>query len=151
MDTLCSMTLEILNPVHVAVTVLSTNVEFKTFASKSLVTSMCLLWWILSFSSISYKVSFQVATVLVIQSLSHVWLCDPTDRSTPGFPVLCYLLEFAQTHVFWDGDAIQPSHPLSPPSPALSLSQHQSLFQWIGSLLQLAKVLEFQLQYHIWK
>ena len=139
MDMLCSMTLEILNPVHVAVTVLSTNVEFKTFASKSLVTSMCLLWWILSFSSISYKVSFQVATVLVIQSLSHVWLCDPTDRSTPGFPVLHHLPELAQTHVHWVGDAIQPSHPLSPLCVLCSLclaiskqeSGHTLVFHWV--------------------
>ena len=72
MDTLCSMTLKILNPVYVAVTVLSTHVEFKTFAPTSLVTSTCLLSWILSYSSISYKVSSQVATVLVIQSLSRV-------------------------------------------------------------------------------
>ena len=52
-------------------------------------------------------------------------LCDPTDCSTPGFPVLHCLLEFAQTHVHWVGEAIQPSHPLLPPSPALGLSQHQ--------------------------
>ena len=52
--------------------------------------------------------------------------CDPMDCSTPGFSVLHYLLEFAQTHVHWVGDAIQPSYPLSPPSlPALNLSQHQ--------------------------
>ena len=49
------------------------------------------------------------------------------DCNTPGFPVLHYLLEFAQTLVHWDGDAIQPSHPLSSPSPALNLSQHQGL------------------------
>ena len=56
------------------------------------------------------------------------------DCSTPGFPVLHYLPEFAQTHVHWVGDAIQPSHPLSSPSPpALSLSQHQGLFQWVSS------------------
>ena len=55
-------------------------------------------------------------------------LCDPMDCSTPGFPVLHHLLEFAQTHDYWVGDAIQPSHPLSSPSPpAFSLSQHQSL------------------------
>ena len=54
-------------------------------------------------------------------------LCDPMDCSTPGFPVLHYLLEFAQTHVHWVGDAIQP-HPVSSPSPALNLSQHQGLF-----------------------
>ena len=53
-------------------------------------------------------------------------LCDPMDCSTPGFPVLHYLLEFAQTHVHWVGDAIQLSHPLLLPSlPALSISQHQ--------------------------
>ena len=65
------------------------------------------------------------------------------DCSIPGFPVLQYLLEFAQTHVPWVGDAIQPSHPLSPTSlPALSLSQHQGLFQWVSSLHQVAKVLD---------
>ena len=56
------------------------------------------------------------------------------DYSTPGFPVLHYLLEFAQIHVHWVSDALQPSHPLSFPSPpALNLSQHQSLFQWVSS------------------
>ena len=67
--------------------------------------------------------------------------------STPGFPVLHHLPELAQTHVHWVSDAIQPSHPLSSPSPlALSLSQLQGLFQWISSLHQMAKVLELQLQ-----
>ena len=57
-------------------------------------------------------------------------LCDPMDCSTPGFPVLHHLPELAQTHVHSVSDAIQPSHPLSPPSPpAFSLSQHQGLFQ----------------------
>ena len=66
----------------------------------------------------------------------------------PGFPVLHYLPDFAQIHVHWVGDTIQPSHPLLPPSlPALSLSQHQGLFQWDSSLYQLVKVLEFQLQH----
>ena len=56
--------------------------------------------------------------------------CDPMDCSTPGFPVLHYLSEFAQTHVLCVGDAIQPSHPLSSPfPPALNLSQHQGLFK----------------------
>ena len=54
-------------------------------------------------------------------------LCDPMDCSTSGFPVLHHLLEFAQTHVHWVSDAIQPSHPLSSPSLALNLSQHQGL------------------------
>ena len=71
--------------------------------------------------------------------------CDPMDCSTPGFTVLHCLPEFAQTHVLWVSDAIQPSHPLSPPSPpALSLSQHQNLFQWVCSSYQVAKVLELQ-------
>ena len=75
-------------------------------------------------------------------------LCDLMNCSTPGFPVLHYLSEFAQTHVHWVSDAIQPSHPLSTPSsPALSLSQHQGLFQWVGSSHQMAEVLEFQLQH----
>ena len=68
------------------------------------------------------------------------------DCSTPGFPVFHHLPELAQTHVHWVGDAIQPSHPLSPPSPpAFNLSQHQGLFQWVGSLHQMAKVLELKL------
>ena len=84
---------------------------------------------------------------LVVQSLSRGWLCDPMDCSTPGFPVLLYLPEFAQTHVHWISDAIQPSHSLSSPSLALNLSQHQGLFQWVSSLHQVAKVLELQLQH----
>ena len=62
----------------------------------------------------------------------------------PGFPVLLYFPEFAQTHIHWVGDAIQPSHPLSPTSPpALNLSQHQGLFQWVGSSHQVAKYWSF--------
>ena len=66
--------------------------------------------------------------------------------STSGFPVLHHLPELAQTHVHWVGDTNQPSHPLSSPSSAFSISQHQNLFQWVGSLHQVAKVLELQLQ-----
>ena len=69
------------------------------------------------------------------------------DCSTPGFPVLYYLLEFAQTHVHGVSDAIQPSHLLLSPSPAFSLSQHQGFFQWVSSSHQVAKVLELQLQH----
>ena len=59
-----------------------------------------------------------------------------------------HLPELAQTHVHWVSDAVQPSHPLSSPSPhALNLSQHQGLFKWVGSSHQVAKVLEFQLQH----
>ena len=73
--------------------------------------------------------------------------CNPVDCSTPGFSVFHHLLEPAQTHVYWVNDAIQPSHPLlSPSPPAFNLSQHQGLFQWVGSSHQVAKVLELQLQ-----
>ena len=73
-------------------------------------------------------------------------LCDPMNRSTPGHPVQHQLPEFTQTHVHQVSDAIQPSHPLSSPSPlAPNPSQHQSLFQWVNSSHEVAKVLEFQL------
>ena len=78
---------------------------------------------------------------------SCLTLCDPMNRSMPGLPVHHQLLESTQTHVHWVGDAIQPSHPLSSPSPpALNLSRHQGLFTWVSSSHQVAKVLEFQLQ-----
>ena len=71
-------------------------------------------------------------------------LCDPMDCRMPGFPVLRYFPEFAQTHVHWVGDATQPSHPVSPPSPSfLNLFQHPSFFQWIGSSQQVAKYWSF--------
>ena len=70
-------------------------------------------------------------------------LCNPMDWSTPGYSVHHQLLELAQTHRV--GDAIQPSHPLSSPSPpTFNLSQHQGLFQWVSSLHQVAKVLKFE-------
>ena len=79
---------------------------------------------------------------------SHLTLCDPMDCSTPGFPVHHQLLELAQTHVHQVSDAIQPSHPLSSPSPpGFNLSQHRGLVQWVSSSHQMAKVLEFQLQH----
>ena len=75
-------------------------------------------------------------------------LCDPMDCSTPGFPILHHLPDFAQTHVHWVNDSIPPSHPLSPPfPPALSLSQHQGLFHWVGSFHQVTWVMELQLQH----
>ena len=74
---------------------------------------------------------------------SCLTLCDPMVCSTPGFSVLYYLLGFIQTHVHWVNDATQPSHPLSPSSPhALSLSQHQGVFQWVNFSHQMGKLLE---------
>ena len=76
-------------------------------------------------------------------------LCDPMNRSMPGLPVHHQLPEFTQTHVHRVTDAIQPSHPLSSPfPPAPNPSQHQSLFKWVKSSHEVAKVLEFQLKHH---
>ena len=75
-------------------------------------------------------------------------LWDPMDCSTPGLPVHQQPSEFTQTHVHWVGDTIQPSHPLSSPSPpTFNLSQHQGLFKWVSSSYQVAEVLESQLQH----
>ena len=84
-----------------------------------------------------------------VQLLSRGQLCVSMNRSTPGLPIHHQLPEFTHTHIHRVGDAIQPSHPLSSPSPlAPNPSQHQSLFQWVNSSHEVAKVLEFQLQHH---
>ena len=83
-----------------------------------------------------------------VQSLSHVQLCNPMNRSTPGLPVHHHLLDSTQTHVHCPSDAIQPSQPPSSPSlPAFNLYKHQGLFKWVSSLHEVAKILKFQLQY----
>ena len=92
---------------------------------------------------LDYKESYQFSSV----AQSCQTLCHRMNCSTPGLSVHHQLLEFTQTHFHWVGDAIQPSHPLSSPSPALNLSQHQDLFQWVSSPHQVAKVSEFQLQH----
>ena len=94
------------------------------------------IWIILNFSTVQFS--------SVTQSCPT--FCNPMNRSTPGLPVHHQLPEFTQTHVHRVRDAIQPSHPLSSPfSPAPNPSQHQSLFQWVNSLHEVAKVLVFQL------
>ena len=96
--------------------------------------ALCFLWASVQFSSFP-------------QSCPTLW--DPMNCSTPGLPVHHHLLEFTQIHVHGVGDAIQPSHPLlSPFPPAPNPSQHQSLFQWVNSSHEVAKVLEFQLEHH---
>ena len=96
-----------------------------------------------AFWGIDYSVQFSSV------AQSCLTLCDPMNCSTPGLPVYHQLLDFTQTHVHRVSDAIQPSHPRSSPSPpAPNPSQHQSLFQWVSSSHQVAKVLEFQLQHH---
>ena len=75
-------------------------------------------------------------------------VCDPMNHSMPGLPVHHQLPEFTQPHVHWVIDTIQPSHPLSSPSPpSFNLSQHQGLFKWVSSLHQVAKVLQFEFQH----
>ena len=84
-----------------------------------------------------YPISVQSS--LVAQSCPT--LCNLMNRSTPGLPVHHQLPESTQTLAHWVGDAIQPSHPLSPPSPpALNLSQHQGLFKWVSPSHQVASV-----------
>ena len=92
------------------------------------------------------------AEELSVQFSSVTQLClilyDPVDCSTPVFPVHHQIPELAQTHVHRVGDALQPSHSLSSPSPpAFNLPRHQGLFQWVSSLHQVARVLELQLQH----
>jgi len=108
---------------------------------------LCMYMWI----TLPYTWKWQSIVINYQFSSVHqscLTLCDSIDCDTPGFPVYPYLLESTQTHVHRVGDAIQPSHPLSSSSPpAFNLSQHQGLFQWVRSLYQVAKVLEFQLQH----
>ena len=87
-----------------------------------------------------YKQEHDCCCYSVTKSWSTLYI--PMDCSTLGFSVLHYLPEFAQTHVHWISDAMQPSHPLlSASHPTLNFSQHQELFQWVSSLHQVAKVL----------
>ena len=100
-----------------------------------------LLFNMLSNLVITYLLRYKWSEVKL---LSHVRLF--ATPCTPGLPVHHQLLEFTQTHVHWVGDAIQPSHPLTSPSPpALNLFQHQGFFKWVSSSHQVAKVREFQL------
>ena len=102
-----------------------------------------LFFWLLYLTA---KDKHSVQFGLVTQSC--LILCDPMNHSTSGFPVHHQLLEFTQTHIHRVDDAIQPSHPLSSPSPpAPNPSQHQGLFQWVNSSHEMTKVLEFQLQH----
>ena len=97
--------------------------------------------------SISSRLSILLPYQFSSVAQSCPTLCDSMNRSTPGLPLQHQLPEFTQTHVHWVGVVIQPSHALSSPSSAFNLSQHQSLFKWVSSSHQVAKVLEFQLQH----
>ena len=129
-------------------------------------------WWLVFLSCLLFRWGVLHRVLLVVGRCQHLYLSgflcvsshylgfqlssfpqlcltlsDPMDCSMPGFPVHHLLPELSQTHVHRVGDAIQPSHPLSSPSPlAISLSQHQGLFQLGDSSHQVAKLLEFYLQ-----
>ena len=127
-----------LNPVHQWG---NSNVWWDLSWNHSNTNGWCTVWVLRNVNVSESSVQFSS-----VQSLSRVRLCDPMNCSTPGLPVHHQLSEFTQTHVHWVSDAIQPSHPLSSPSPpAPNPSQHQSLFQWLSSSHEVAKVLEFQL------
>ena len=111
-------------------------------------------------SSLGYTVGPYQLSILVIYFIyqfssvaqSCLSLCDPINRSTPGLPVHHQLPESTQTHVHGVSDAIQPSHPLSSPSPpASNPSQHQGLFQGVNSSHKVAKVLEFPFQHQFFQ
>ena len=98
--------------------------------------------WISYINTYIIYIPYQFSSVIQ----SCLTICEPMDCRTPGFPVHHQLLELTQTHVLRVSDAIQPSHPLSFPSPpTFNLCQHQGLFQWVSSSHQVAKVLEFQI------
>ena len=107
-------------------------------------------WFCLNYLSIDICGALKITYYCSIAQ-SCLNLCNPMHCSTPSLPDIHYHPEFAQTHVHWVDDAIQQSHPLPPTSPpALSLTQHQSLFQWVGSSRQVAKVLGLQHQFFQW-
>ena len=97
---------------------------------------------------LDFTQTFVLVEISSVQSLSCVRLCDSMDGSTQGLPVHHQLFQLSQTHVHGVSDAIQPSRPLSSPSPpTFNLSQYQGLFQWVSSSHWVAKVLKFQLQH----
>ena len=116
-------------------------------------------YWVITIFSISIIINLTLIVKSPVPKYSYIGvsvqfssvtqscltLCDPMNCSMPGLPVHHQLPEFAQTHVHWVGDAIQPSHLLSSPSPTPNPSQHQGLFQWVNSSHDMAKILEFQL------
>ena len=107
---------------------------------------LCLIWFFLLVSYCFLHISLLPPSVQfssVTQSCPT--LCDPMNRSMPGFPVHHKLPEFTQTHVHWVGDAIQPLSSPFPPAP--NPSPHQGLFQWVNCSHEVAKLLEFQLQH----
>ena len=119
-----------------------------------------IIWWFFCavtmlynhhYNALEFFLSPQSKNKSVAMTSHSLFPSSPALGNLPGFPVFPYLLEFAQIHVQRGDDAIQPSHPLLSPSPfAFKLSQHQGLFQWVGSSHQVVIVLELQLQSFQW-
>ena len=124
--------------VRMAIIKMSTNKFWRGCGEKG---TLLHCWWECKLIQPWWKmVSAQFSSVTQL----CLTLCDPMNRCMPGLPVHHKLPEFTQTHVHRVGDAIQPAHPLSSPSPpAPNPSQHQGLFQWVNSLHEVAEVLEF--------
>ena len=112
------------------------------FCSQSYLLKNHLFYFLGLAETVHLKIFHQFSSV----TQSCLTLCNPMDCSMPDFPVYHQRLQHDQTHVHRVSDAIQPSHPLSSPSPpAFTLSQHQGLFKWVSSSHHVAKVLEFPL------
>ena len=112
--------------------------RIRVFSNES---ALCIRW------PKDWSFSFNISSCCCSVTQSCPTLCDPVDCSAPGLPVPHHLLQFAQVHVHCIGDATWPSDPLMSSSPALNLSQHQGLFQSVGSSHQVTKILELQLQH----
>ena len=131
-----------------SICMLNTKIEWKIIKQRCLLSMTCWNWHVLAYASLLVSILSQFWVSVQFSSVTQLCpsLCDPMNRSTPGLPVHHQLPEFTQTHIHRVSDAIQPSHPLSSPSPPdPNPSQHQSLFQWVNSSHEVAKVLEFQL------
>ena len=131
----------------------NTNIKWSLFSYCQMqkICHICLVLHIWTMISSYILLSWEVLIIFLFHQFSSAaqscpTLCNPMNCSTPGLLVHYQLLQFTQTHAHQVGDAIQPSHLLSSPSPsAPNPSQHQSLFQWVNTLHEVAKVLEFQL------
>ena len=122
------------------------GIFFIFWATREALCSCNCTWWLASRNPAPLGMLSHFQFSSVVQSCPT--LCDPMISIKPGLPVHHQLPEFTQTHVHGVSDAIQPSHPLSSPSPpAPNSSQHQGLFQWVNTSFEVAKVLEFQLQH----
>ena len=126
------------------------NLSYKERSAEPMVVGKFFSVFSVCLSPLKIEIEISPTFPFTISSVSQscLTLCDPMNRSTPGLPVYHQPPESTQTHVHWVSDAIQPSHPLSSPSPpALNLSQHQGLFTWVSSSHQVAKISESQLQH----